>query len=176
NLFGESDMSYMPAAPELITSAAQDLASLHSTLDQAAASMAGPTSLIAPAAPDEISGMVADVFNDVGRQTQALYAQASAFHRDFANLMHAGATAYARTEAAGATALASAEDMGAQAGNALDQLTELPLAAVEFVGVAVDGDLINIAGVTGATGNSLLELADGFSSIAFGDSVDLGLA
>jgi PE family len=159
-------MSFMTAGLELITNAAQDLAGLHSTLDQATTTMAGPTTTLVPAASDEISGMVADLFNGFGHQTQALYAQASAFHRDFANLMRAGATSYAQAEAAGTTALASAEGMGAQAGNALTQLSEVPEAAFDFVRGVAAVELANTGGVVAITGQSLESLAGGLSSLA----------
>src|ERR1700678_2664108 len=75
------DMSCVTAAPDLVEAAAQDLAGIRSSLMEASASVAVPTTGVVPAAADEVSAGVA---------------------AEFVNAMNAGAAAYASTEAANA--------------------------------------------------------------------------
>lgn len=93
-------MSFVIAAPEQVRTAAGNLASLHSTLDQATASAAAPTTGVAAAAQDEISAAIAGVFNQFGQEYQAVNTRAQAFHLQFVDLLKAGAGAYLGTEAA----------------------------------------------------------------------------
>jgi hypothetical protein len=96
------NMSFLIAMPELVESAATDLAGIGSSLAEAATTAATPTTAIAAAAEDEVSIAVASMFGNFGQQFQALSAQAQAFHHQFVRLINAGAGAYARTEAANA--------------------------------------------------------------------------
>ena len=95
-------MSFVTAAPELVESAAQNLASIRSSLAEAAATAAGPTTGIATAAQDEVSIAIASLFGNMGQNFQALSAQAQTFHQQFVALMNAGAGAYSSAEAANA--------------------------------------------------------------------------
>jgi len=95
-------MSFVIATPELVESAAQDLAGIRSSLAEAAATAAGPTTGIATAAQDEVSVAIASLFGNFGQEFQAVSAQAQAFHQQFVSLMNAGAGAYASAEAANA--------------------------------------------------------------------------
>ncbi|WP_082974732.1 PE family protein [Mycobacterium sp. 1245805.9] len=95
-------MSFVIATPDLVQSAAQDLAGIRSSLAEAAASAAGPTTGIATAAQDEVSVAIASMFGNFGQEFQALTAQAQTFHQQFVSLMNAGAGAYASAEAANA--------------------------------------------------------------------------
>jgi PE family len=95
-------MSSLIAIPELMESAAQDLAGLGSTLDQARAAASTPTTGIIAAAEDEVSAAVASAFGSFGKEYQALSAQAAAFHDAFVNLLNGGADAYLGTEIANA--------------------------------------------------------------------------
>lgn len=110
-------MSFVLATPELVESAAQDLAGIRSSLAEAAATAAGPTTGIATAAQDEVSVAIASLFGNFGQEFQALSAQAQTFHQQFVGLMNAGAGAYASAEAANAaqTALGGEIQAGAQA-------------------------------------------------------------
>ncbi|WP_158090421.1 PE family protein [Mycobacterium sp. IEC1808] len=96
-------MSFVIATPELVESAATDLAGIRSSLVEAAATAAAPTTGIVTAAQDEVSVAIASMFGNFGEQFQAVSAQAHAFHQQFVSLMNAGATAYASAEAANAT-------------------------------------------------------------------------
>ena len=91
--------------PDLVEDAAQDLARIHSSLAEATAAVAAPTTAIAAAGQDEVSIAIASLFGGVGDDFQALSAQAQAFHANFVSLMQAGAGAYLSTEAANASPL-----------------------------------------------------------------------
>ncbi|WP_068177522.1 PE family protein [Mycobacterium sp. UM_CSW] len=95
-------MSFVIATPDLVQSAATDLAGIRSSLVEAAATAAAPTTGIVTAAQDEVSLAIASMFGNFGEQFQAVSAQAHAFHQQFVSLMNAGAGAYASTEAANA--------------------------------------------------------------------------
>ena len=95
-------MSFVTAAPDLVEAAAQDLAGIRSSLIEASASVAVPTTGVVPAAADEVSAGVAALFGNFGKEFQAVSAQAQAFHAEFVNAMNAGAAAYASAEAANA--------------------------------------------------------------------------
>lgn len=95
-------MSFVFATPDLVESAASDLAGIRSSLAEATATAAVPTTGIASAAEDEVSIALASTFGDFGEQFQALSAQAQSFHAQFVELMNAGAGAYATAEAANA--------------------------------------------------------------------------
>ena len=93
-------MSFVIAAPEMVQAAAQNLAGIRSTLSEASAAAAGPTTGVVAAAEDEVSAGVAALFGAFGREYQVLSAQAQAFHGQFVNLLNAGAGAYLSSEAA----------------------------------------------------------------------------
>jgi len=67
------------AAPEMMVSAATDLASIGSTLNVANAAAPAPTTGILVAAEDEVSAAIAALFSAHGQGFQALTAQAAAF-------------------------------------------------------------------------------------------------
>lgn len=99
-------MSYVFAAPELVASAAQEVAGVSSALGQATAAAAGPTTSVLAAGADEISAAIAQRFGAHGQEFQAISAQAAAFHDEFVGLLNAGAGAYASAETAGTQMLA----------------------------------------------------------------------
>jgi PE family len=73
-------MSSLIAAPELITTAATDLANIGSTLNAAHAAAATQARGMLAAAEDEASAAIAAVFSAHGQGFQALAAPAAAFH------------------------------------------------------------------------------------------------
>src|SRR5271165_4844084 len=95
-------MSFVIAAPEMVTTAAQNLAGIRSMLAESSAAAAAPTTGVVAAAADEVSAGVASLFGAFGQEYQVLSAQASAFHDQFVNLLNAGAAAYLSTEVANA--------------------------------------------------------------------------
>ncbi|WP_310773140.1 PE family protein [Mycobacterium sp. Z3061] len=91
-------MSYVIAVPELLQSAADDLAGLRASLTEAVAAAAGPTTAIATAAQDEISDAVATMFASFGADFQAAHARAHAFGEHFAGSLNGAGVAYASAE------------------------------------------------------------------------------
>jgi PE family len=90
----------MLATPDVMTTAATDLARLASTLDAAHKVAAAPTTAIAPTAADEVSTAVAGVFAQHAVDFHALAGQAVAFHDQFVHNLTAGAASYASAESA----------------------------------------------------------------------------
>jgi hypothetical protein len=98
-------MSNVIAAPELINTAATDLASIGSNLSAAHLAAAAPTTGVIPAAADEVSAGIAHLFSQHAGGYQALAGQASAFHEQFVQQLNASAHSYAATEATNAGSL-----------------------------------------------------------------------
>lgn len=88
--------------PEMVTAAAGQLAGINSTLSQAAAAAAVPTTNVAVAAADEVSAAISQLFGAYGQEFQAVNAQAAAFHGEFVRLLNGGGAAYVGTEIANA--------------------------------------------------------------------------
>jgi len=101
-------MSFVVATPDMVATAAQNLASIHSTLSEASATIAAPTTGVVAAAQDEVSASVAQMFGAFGQEYQEISAQTQALHQQFVNLLNSGAAAYAATEAAIQQTLAAA--------------------------------------------------------------------
>lgn len=83
-------MSFVIAAPELLSAAATDLASVGSAVGAASAAASGPTIEVLAAGADEISAAVASLFASYGQSYQAISAQASAFHQSFVQALTGG--------------------------------------------------------------------------------------
>jgi len=97
-------MSFVVAVPEVLGTAATDLASLGSTISSARAAAATQTTGVLAAAEDEVSAAIAAVFSAHGQGFQALSAQATAFHDQFVQALTAGAGSYLSAEAANVAA------------------------------------------------------------------------
>jgi hypothetical protein len=100
-------MAYVIAAPELVTAAATDLANIGSSLSEANAAAAAPTTGVLAAGADEVSAAIASLFSAHGQGFQALSAQAAAFHAQFVQALNGAGGAYAAAEAANASPLAA---------------------------------------------------------------------
>ena len=98
-------MSFVIAAPEMMASAATDLATIGSALTAAKAAAVTPTTGIVVAAEDEVSAAIAAVFSAHGRGFQALGAHAAAFHNQFVEALSSAGSAYAVTEASNVSLL-----------------------------------------------------------------------
>jgi hypothetical protein len=98
-------MSYVIAAPEMMTSAATDLATIGSNLNAAHTAAAAPTLAVLPAAADEVSTSIAQLFSQHAANYQAMAAQAAAFQEQFVQNLTASAGSYASMEAAIASLL-----------------------------------------------------------------------
>src|SRR6516225_2113064 len=96
-------MLSVTAAPELITTAATDVANIGSTLNAAHAAAAAPTTGVLAAAEDEVSAAIAAVFSAHGQGFQALGAQAAAFHHQFVKALSGAGCTYTAAEAANAS-------------------------------------------------------------------------
>jgi hypothetical protein len=93
-------MSYVIAAPEMMTAAATDLATIGSNVSAAHAAAAARTVAVLPAAADEVSAGIAQLFSQHAANYQALGGQAAAFNGQFVQHLTAGAFSYASIEAA----------------------------------------------------------------------------
>ena len=98
-------MSSVIAAPDLITTAATDLANIGSTIRAADAAAGSSTTGVLAAAEDEVSAAIAAFFSAHGQGFQALSAQAAAFHDQFVQALNGAGRAYAAAEAANASPL-----------------------------------------------------------------------
>jgi hypothetical protein len=95
-------MSSVIATPELINTAATDLANLGSDLSEAHTAAATATTGMVPAAADEVSAGIAHLFSRYAQDYQALAGGAAAFHQRFWQNLTATAGSYASAEAANA--------------------------------------------------------------------------
>jgi PE family len=98
-------MSSVTAAPELISTAATDLANIGSNLSAAHTAAAASTVTVLPAAADEVSASIAHLFSAHAQDYQALAGRAAAFHQQFMQNLTASAGSYASAEAANAAVL-----------------------------------------------------------------------
>lgn len=98
-------MSYLIAAPAVLSAAATQLAGIGSAINAANASAAAPTISILTAAEDEVSAAAAALFGTYARQYQALGTQVAAFHDQFVRALATGGGSYAAAEAANASPL-----------------------------------------------------------------------
>jgi hypothetical protein len=65
-------VNYVIAEPQILPSASADLARIGSAIDAATTTAAASTTSVTVAADDEISVVVATLFNEYGRQYQAI--------------------------------------------------------------------------------------------------------
>src|ERR1700723_2065283 len=100
-------MSYVIAAPELLTATASDVAGIGSSLRAANSAAAAQTTAVVAAAEDEVSAAIASLFSGHGQTFQTLSAQASAFHSQFVQALNSAGSAYGAAEAAGASPLSA---------------------------------------------------------------------
>ncbi|EUA90807.1 PE family protein [Mycobacterium ulcerans str. Harvey] len=95
----------MIAAPEMLTAAAADIATIGSTISAADAIAAAPTTSVLAAAADEVSLAIAGLFSAHAKQYQAFSVQAATFHEQLVRSLAAGGFSYATAEAANASPL-----------------------------------------------------------------------
>ncbi|SPM31135.1 PE family protein [Mycobacterium terramassiliense] len=133
-------MSAVVAVPEVMTSAATDLATIVSSLDAAHAVAAPPTSAVLSAARDEVSTGVAHLFSQYARDYQTLAGQATAFHDQFVRHLTASANAYTAAEA---TNVASLQPFSAIADSIGGAVGGLPAQAANLLN-GVQSQLLNL--------------------------------
>lgn len=91
-------MSYVSVMPEFMTTAAADLATIGSAIDEANLA-AGPSILsIAPAAADEVSVGIAQLFSEHAQNYHAVAREAAAFQENFVQNLVASTGSYAESE------------------------------------------------------------------------------
>lgn len=91
-------MSYLIAAPDVLTFAAAEAAGIGSSIRAASLSALAPTSTLAAAAADEVSEAIASLFSGHALDYQALSKQVAAFHEEFVLAVNAASGAYAAAE------------------------------------------------------------------------------
>ncbi len=118
-------MSFAVAAPEMLTDAAKDLATIGSTLNVARMTAATPTLALMPAAGDEVSASIAHLFSRYAQGYQALAGKAAAFHEQFVQHMNASAGSYVSADAGNALALRALNACAGSCASANDILGSL---------------------------------------------------
>jgi hypothetical protein len=93
-------MSFVVAVPEALGTAASDLAAIGSNVSAAHTAAAAGTLAVLPAAADEVSASIAQLFSQHAAGYQGMAAQAAAFNDQFVQHLTAGAFSYASIEAA----------------------------------------------------------------------------
>ena len=98
-------MSFVIASPDMVASAAAELAGIRSGIAAASTDALAPTARVQAAAADEVSAAISALFGEYGQAYQALSARATAFHDQFVQLLNGAGGAYAATEAANVAAV-----------------------------------------------------------------------
>lgn len=98
-------MAYVLTQPQVLATAAADVAAIGATINEATATAARATTDVLAAGADEVSAAIATLFNGLGREGQAVLEQAAVLHSEFARSLAAAGTAYASSEAASVGAL-----------------------------------------------------------------------
>jgi PE-PPE domain/PE family len=93
-------MTYVLTQPQVMVTAAADLAGLGSAISEANAAATGQTTGVLAAAGDEVSAAAATLFNAYAQEYQAVMQQVATFHAEFTQALAAAGNAYAETEAA----------------------------------------------------------------------------
>jgi|SRR5271166_846861 len=101
-------MTSLLTEPQLITTAAANVAEIRSAIGAAKAAAAGPTTGLVVAAQDEVSAATARLFGGYAQDYQAVLAQAAAFHEEFAAALASAGNAYKAAEAANTSAISGA--------------------------------------------------------------------
>lgn len=147
-------MSNVIAAPEMMTSAASDLAAISSNVSAAHLAAAAPTVAVVPAAADEVSAGIAHLFSAQAKDYQALAGRAAAFHQQFVQNMAGGAASYVSAESGIAATLtptfpslldffqAGLSDLTTSTGNFVHSFGSFPNLAWDQLGRAADDALV----------------------------------
>jgi hypothetical protein len=104
----EELMTSLITEPQIVASAAADVANINSAISAAKAAAAAPTTGVLAAAADEVSAATAALFGNYANQYHSLLSQASAFHQEFVQALSSAGSTYAAAEAANANSIAGA--------------------------------------------------------------------
>ena len=142
-------MSFLIAAPNLLTSAAAEAAGIGSSVVAANLAALSPTSTLIAAAGDEVSAAIASLFSGHAEAYEAASRQAAAFHEQFVQALANASNAYASAEAINAGPLQPIVDPILSAINAPTNL----LLGRPLIGDGFDG--VNGTGQAGGDGGIL---------------------
>jgi PE-PPE domain/PE family len=135
-------MSYLMTVPESVSAAAGDLAGIGSSIRDADVVAAVATTEVLPAAADEVSTRIAEIFAGYANRFRAVSAQAAAFHHAFVQAIETSATSYASAEAAVASPLRQLIDsVKSSAGTALAHPAAATSAAESELALIMGGTL-----------------------------------
>lgn len=95
-------MSFVNTQPEALAAAASGLRGIGSVVAAQNAAAAGPTTVLPPAAADEVSALTAVLFAAHAQAYQDVSAAATAIHEAFVKTLALSSESYAATEAANA--------------------------------------------------------------------------
>ncbi|EUA00291.1 PE family protein [Mycobacterium kansasii 824] len=98
-------MSFLVAEPDMMASAASDVARIGAAISAANDAAAATTTQLLAAGADEVSQGIAALFGAFARDYQAVSAQIAAYHDHVVRALGAGAEAYTGAEAANRTLL-----------------------------------------------------------------------
>ncbi|WP_082956388.1 PE-PPE domain-containing protein [Mycobacterium sp. E787] len=152
-------MSYVLATPELLLSAAEDLAGIGAAVNAANAAAAHSTTSLLAAGADEVSRCIAGLFGAQAVEFQALTAQAAQLHERFVLALAADANTYLTTETATAQTLSVRQPIpGAAAGTRITVPGAGPLYYPRFLTELPHlGQVLLQGGVAGPSSVSFLQ-------------------
>ena len=101
-------MTTLLTEPQLVETAAANVAEIRSAIGAAKAAAAGPTTGLAAAAQDEVSAATAKLFGAYAQEYQSVLTRAGVFHEEFAAALASAGNAYTAAEAANASAISGA--------------------------------------------------------------------
>ncbi len=142
------------AVPDLMSTAANELTHLGSTLDIARLTAAAPTVSLLPAAADEVSAGIANFMSTHAIAFQAMAQSASTFHQQFTHNINAAAASYSGAESGIAATLtptfltlpeffqAATSDLAISGGNFVHSFGSFPNLAWDQLGRAADDALL----------------------------------
>ena len=152
-------MSYVVAMPDLLATAAGDLATIGSAVSAANAVAANSTTSLLAAAADEVSTSLAAMFGAHGLEYQSISAQAAQFNERFGSGLAANANGYLSTEIANAAeTLAPVSIPGAAAGTRITIPGAGPLYYPNFITtLPYLGQVLLEGGIPGPSSVSILQ-------------------
>lgn len=152
-------MSYVLATPELLSSAAEDLARIASAVNAANAAAANSTTSLLAAGADEVSTCIAGLFSAQALEFQAVTAQAVQSQERFVLTLAANANTYLATETATAKTLLVRQPIpGAAAGTRITVPGAGPLYYPSFITeLPYLGQLVYAGSIPGPISVSILQ-------------------
>jgi hypothetical protein len=152
-------VSYVLATPELLSSAAEDLARIGSAVDAANAAAANSTTSLLAAGADEVSTGIASLFGAHAVAFQALTAQAADLQERFALTLAANANTYLTSEMTTAQTLLARQSIpGAAAGTRITVPGAGPLYYPNFITeLPYLGQLVYAGSIPGPISVSILQ-------------------